>query len=118
MIDSVLVLLAALSSVASAGSCSTVSACVIFGSGCRSSPPQVDNKYVAYKPDCSGHCYQYDHFDAIQVWGDGAKGTRCHIYADFNCQGPELVDTKNQIGGSRCHTFSPAAKSMKCYYAC
>ena len=70
----------------------------------------------SYKPDCSGHCFQYNSFSSIQVGGSIVTGADCIAYSDGNCQN-EIGDSGNQHG-PHCFDNLNRAQSMKCYYGC
>ncbi|KAK5655699.1 hypothetical protein OQA88_5632 [Cercophora sp. LCS_1] len=113
-------LVAALVNVALAADCpSDQRPCVKFGTSCIFNLPgnHVTGVIGSYRPDCSGHCFQYDSFGSISAAGNGLYGTRCHVYSDVNCQN-EILDTGNQVNNGDCHILSPSGKSMKCYYHC
>jgi hypothetical protein len=110
--NTVLFTLAALATCTAAKSCATFGACVTYGDVCNGA--ELPNGYT---PTCTGNCFQYDSFGAIQVWGNDFLGTDCHVYSDDNCQN-QILDTGNQVFTGSCHTLDPVGKSMKCFYNC
>ena len=76
----------------------------------------------SYKPDCSGHCFQYDSFGSLSVKGnDGGMlfsyKTKCIAYRDDNCQ--DRISETGNIGKSpSCLENIAPAKSMQCYWNC
>ncbi len=114
MVSAKLLLVAAFTTVTSAANCSGDGdgECVTYGLVCQNGG--MGDVYGSYKPDCSGHCFQYDSFQAIEVHGNGAYGTDCVVYSDANCQN-EIFDTENQLDGGNCHDTG-IAMSMKCYF--
>ncbi|KAI0006630.1 hypothetical protein F4779DRAFT_595574 [Xylariaceae sp. FL0662B] len=82
----------------------------------------------SYRPTCEGNCYQYDSFVAVNVAGDGASGTSCEMYRDYNCQDPagstglEVGSFNPQEGEyTTCTSVQDSVgkwKSMKCYFNC
>ena len=76
----------------------------------------------SYKPDCSGHCFQYDSFGSLSVKGnDGgilfSYKTKCTAYRDDNCQ-DKISETSDVGTKERCLENIEPAKSMKCYWHC
>ncbi|MCJ1456928.1 hypothetical protein MMC28_007294 [Mycoblastus sanguinarius] len=70
----------------------------------------------SYKPDCSGHCFQYSSFSSIEVAGSTILGVDCVAYSDSNCQN-KIGDSGNQHD-THCLENLNGAQSMQCYWDC
>lgn len=70
----------------------------------------------SFKPDCTGHCFQYSSFSSIKVAGNTITGVDCVAYSDSNCQN-QVGDSGNQHG-AHCLGNLNGAQSMRCYYGC
>jgi hypothetical protein len=70
----------------------------------------------SYKPDCSGHCFQYDSFSSIRISASFFIGAGCVAYSDSNCQN-RIADSGN-VRGRTCMDNLNGAKSMQCYWNC
>ncbi|EPS35619.1 hypothetical protein H072_10958 [Dactylellina haptotyla CBS 200.50] len=85
--------------------------CVKFWSGATG----CTGTYHGYKPDCSGHCFQFDSFTGIKASGNGLYGTNCAIFSDYDCKN-QIASTGNNLREPVC--FKKVGKSMKCYFNC
>ena len=70
----------------------------------------------SYRPDCSGHCFQYSSFGSIRVAGNWNTGVDCVAYSDLDCR-DQIADSGNQHG-RHCLDNLNGAQSMQCYYGC
>lgn len=68
------------------------SACITYfsDSGCTNG-----RALGSYKPDCTGHCFQYSTFSSIRVQANTVTGADCVAYSDSNCQN-EIKDSGNR----------------------
>jgi hypothetical protein len=100
---------------AMAKSCSGTSGCVYYGVGDCAVKNQNGNILGDYVPTCGGNCFQFDHFDWVDVEGTGFTGVHCFVYQDINCQN-QVGNTGNTLTSNCINT--PGAQSMKCYFGC